>query len=116
MGNGGPTDTGSGRGGGEVPRRAERGTQVVGRHRLRYWIELALSGTGASLLALTILVPDWIERVLGLDPDAHSGLAELAVMGLLLAATIVFGVLARLEWSRPRMGAPAEIVSSSQRR
>jgi hypothetical protein len=97
-------------------RHAERGPTVTTRHAARAWCESAVSAASALLLWLTLAVPDWIERISGLDPDAHNGSVELAVVGLFLLTAIIFGVLARLEWSRPRMGAPAEPVSSSQQR
>jgi Mg2+ and Co2+ transporter CorA len=60
-----------------------------------------------TLLGMTLLVPDWIEAVFGINPDQHNGSFEWAIIGLLLTATVACGVLARLEWRRPRSGARA---------
>jgi hypothetical protein len=42
----------------------------------------------AVLTALTIVWPEWIEGVFGVDPDAGSGVAEAGVVTVLALATI----------------------------
>ena len=65
-----------------------------------FWIEAVLAVLSWLAFVFTLLSPDWIENVFGLDPDAHSGSAEWFIVVALLAATIAFGVLARSEWRR----------------
>jgi hypothetical protein len=71
------------------------------RRRARFWAELTLAAMSALCLALTIAIPDWIEHIFGIDPDHHSGLVEAAIAAVLLAATLLLGVLAHFEWQRP---------------
>ncbi len=52
---------------------------------------------------LTLLLPDWIEIVFGVDPDSGSGLLEWTLVGLLAAVTAALGVAARVEWVRARL-------------
>jgi hypothetical protein len=44
------------------------------------WAEASLAAVSTALLVLTLLWPDWIERVIGLDPDHGSGTAEWFVV------------------------------------
>jgi hypothetical protein len=69
---------------------------------LRFWFEVALASASALLGFLTLAWPDWIEAVLGVDPDHHSGAAEWIVVAVCvgLAAASSFG--ARVELRRPR--------------
>ena len=46
---------------------------------------------------------DWIEILFEVEPDAGSGALEWAIAGGLLVVGVVFAVLARAEWRRPRM-------------
>ena len=64
----------------------------------RFWIEAALAALCGLLFVLTLVWRDWIEETTGYDPDRRSGSAEWALVGLLLVATIVFGLLARTQW------------------
>lgn len=82
--------------------------------RAHFWIEAALGGISVMLLGMTLLVHDWIEAIFGVNPDRHNGSFEWAIAGLLLAAAVVFGVLARLEWLRPRFGTSSEPASTSR--
>jgi hypothetical protein len=43
---------------------------------------------------------DWIELVFHVDPDASSGAAEWTVVAITLCLTMLFLVLARIEWRR----------------
>ncbi len=68
--------------------------------RIRFWLEACLGVISAALLLLTLLKPDWIEAVFGIDPDAGNGSVEWAIVGVLFVATIAASALARLEWRR----------------
>jgi hypothetical protein len=78
--------------------------------RRRFRIEVALSSICGFLFLLTLAWRDWIERVFGLDPDAHSGSLEWAILIVLLAVTIAFAVHARSLWLRSL--APGETTAS----
>jgi hypothetical protein len=48
-------------------------------HR-REGVELIAALLLAAVSVLTLVVPDWIEEVFGLDPDAGSGAAEAGIV------------------------------------
>lgn len=62
-----------------------------------FTFKLALAGTSAFLALLTLVVPDWIEAVLHLDPDGGNGSLEWLVVLVFAAAAVVFGAMARAE-------------------
>ncbi|MEU4426141.1 ABC transporter permease [Actinoplanes sp. NPDC024001] len=66
--------------------------------RNRFWVELGLAGLTAVLTVVTLISREWIEIVFGVDPDGGSGLLEWAIVAGLGLATLLFAVLARLEW------------------
>ncbi|MEO7421058.1 MAG: hypothetical protein ABIU87_01525 [Ornithinibacter sp.] len=69
--------------------------------RRRFWAEVVLAAIGAVLGVVTVLVPDWIERLGGEGGDAGGGGTErLVAIGFLVAATVL-AVRARVEWRRP---------------
>ena len=71
------------------------------RHlRARFWVEAFLAAVSGVFLILTLLWKDWIEIVFGVDPDHHSGSVEWLIVAVSLAITVIFFVLARLEWRR----------------
>ncbi|XUL87150.1 ABC transporter permease [Streptomyces galilaeus] len=70
--------------------------------RLRGLIEAAAAGLCGLLFLATLIWPDWIEELFGVDPDQHSGAVEWAVVALALCATLVFSLLARGELRRAR--------------
>ena len=67
--------------------------------RARFWIEAVLAALAGALFLLTLMSRDWIERVFGIEPDQGSGL-EWLIVGGLLVAVVLFGVMARAEWRR----------------
>ena len=54
-------------------------------------IEAALGRAGVALLALTLVLPDWIEKLFGLAPDVGDGSVE---WGMALTFVILAIVLA----------------------
>ena len=67
----------------------------------RFWIAVASSILATGLVLVTLAVPDWIEVVSGVDPDAHSGILEAFVaLGALTGA--IGSTLACVEWRRVR--------------
>jgi hypothetical protein len=71
----------------------------------RFWLEVALATATGVALILFLVRRDWIEGVLPVDPDAHSGSLELLLIVLLSLASITCGVLARRDWVRGRPAA-----------
>jgi hypothetical protein len=68
--------------------------------RIRFWIELVIAGAATLLGMLTLVWPDWIEGVFGVDPDNYSGDLEwLVVVALFVVAAVMAGA-ARFEWRR----------------
>lgn len=70
--------------------------------RRRYWIELACSAVAGLLAVVTAIVPDWIEEVFHVDPDAGSGTLEWGLVLAFLAVAVLLGVGARREHGRHR--------------
>lgn len=63
------------------------------RRRLR--TELVLAAISAALSVLTLVTPEWIEELTGLEPDAGSGGLEWIIAGAFLAGAVVCAVLDR---------------------
>ena len=68
------------------------------RRRLR--IEMVLAVISAVLCALTLVSPEWIEELTGLEPDAGSGALEWIIAGLFLVAAVVSAAVARRDYRR----------------
>jgi ABC-type thiamin/hydroxymethylpyrimidine transport system permease subunit len=68
------------------------------RRRLR--IEMVLAVISAILCALTLVFPQWIEELTGLEPDGGSGALEWIIAGLFLVAAVVSAVVARRDYRR----------------
>jgi hypothetical protein len=75
-------------------------------HR-RLRIEGGLAVASATLFALTLVFPSWIEALTGLDPDAGSGAAELLASGVLLIGSFWAAMLARRDHRRLATGRPS---------
>ncbi|RVU23065.1 ABC transporter permease [Streptomyces antnestii] len=70
--------------------------------RLRGRIESVAAGLCGLLFLVTLIWPNWIEAVFGVDPDQHSGALEWTVVAVALCATLTFSLLARGEFRRAR--------------
>jgi uncharacterized membrane protein len=68
------------------------------RRRLR--IEVVLAVISAALCVLTLVMPEWIENLTGLEPDSGSGALEWIIAGVFLVAAVVSAVLARRDYRR----------------
>ncbi|WP_324930400.1 hypothetical protein [Mycobacterium sp.] len=75
------------------------------RHvRRRFWCEVSLGTISAVLLIITATWPDWIEKVIGTDPDAGTGSLEWAIVVVLAVCAVTLPLLAKNEWRRARAG------------
>ncbi|MEV6055684.1 ABC transporter permease [Streptomyces sp. NPDC052107] len=74
--------------------------------RTRGRLEAIAACVSGVLFLVTLVWPDWIERAFGVDPDAHGGTVEWAVVALALCATIVYSLLARGAYRRARALSP----------
>jgi hypothetical protein len=68
--------------------------------RKRFWAEIGLGATSAILLVLTVVWPDWIEEIFGIDPDGGNGSLEWAIAVVLVICAVAMPLLARGEWRR----------------
>lgn len=58
-------------------------------HTRRAMFDAAVTLVSATLTALTLAVPDWIERVAGLSLDAHNGGLEWSLAAASAVVTVV---------------------------
>lgn len=75
------------------------------RPRRRYWFELAAAGISSVLFVVTLFWKDWIEIIVGVDPDKGSGAVEWFVVGAFFVLAVASSVLARREWHRAEIAA-----------
>ena len=73
--------------------------------RLWFYPEVLLGLVTGVVFVVTLLSRAWIETVFHVDPDQGQGWVEWMIVGGLLVATIVLGVLARYEWRRASIAA-----------
>ena len=73
---------------------------------LRARIEVALAAFLGAATILTAIWPDWIEGVLGFDPDGGTGTTEWLIVAVLAVATLAVAALARRELRVLRHRAP----------
>jgi undecaprenyl pyrophosphate phosphatase UppP len=67
-----------------------------------FWLNVGLAVLSTALFALTLFSRDWIEEILPVDPDRHSGSLEWLIVGALFIAMAAFSTRA---WSKWRNGA-----------
>ena len=68
--------------------------------RVQFWLETIAGSVTGLMFLVTVLWRDWIEGLLGWDPDQHSGAVEWLVVGGLLIVTVALFSSARVEWRR----------------
>jgi hypothetical protein len=79
------------------------------RPSLRWRIEAALGAISAVLLALTLAIPSWIERIFGFEPDGGDGSAEWGLaISLAIATLLLFADAHRLRSRAARASAPTK--------
>jgi hypothetical protein len=66
----------------------------------RIWMELMLGLMSTLSLALAIVLPDWMERLFGLAPDAGDGSAERGFALLWAAISVLMFGLAGRAWRK----------------
>ena len=59
------------------------------RLSLRMWIETILGVVSAIVLIMTLIMPNWIERIFGFGPDGGDGSAEWGLVIFLVVVTLV---------------------------
>jgi hypothetical protein len=72
------------------------------KSRSRIPTEFFLSAGFAVLFAATLVVPDWIEAVFGVDPDGGDSELEWAIVVVAGALSLLFAALGRFHWVRAR--------------
>lgn len=70
------------------------------RNLYRFLLQSFVAGVSAVCFVLTLIRRDWIEAVLGVDPDAGSGALEWLLTGGFLVIALTCGLLARRQWRR----------------
>lgn len=70
--------------------------------RRRFWIGLTSALASGVLAVVTLVWPDWIERVFGVEPDQGSGALEWVIVAVAFAISLGSTFVARLEWQRSR--------------
>ena len=70
--------------------------------RIRVRIETILAIVGAVLSLLTLVWPEWIEEIFGVEPDGGNGSLEWLIAVGFLAVALGLGLLARHDQRRLR--------------
>jgi hypothetical protein len=73
---------------------------MVTQVRKRFWILASAGSIFVLFFVATLVWPNWLELIVGVDPDYGNGTIEWVIVTLSgLAASTCF-VLARMEWRR----------------
>jgi len=70
--------------------------------RIRVRIETILAIVGAALALLTLVWPEWIEAIFGVEPDGGNGSLEWIIAVGFLVVGLGMGLLARHDQRRLR--------------
>jgi hypothetical protein len=68
--------------------------------RRRFWLESGSAIASGGLLLLTLIWHDWIELVLGVDPDHGSGSLEGVIVAIAGVLAVTLAITARFELRR----------------
>ncbi len=68
--------------------------------RRRFWAETVVAVVCLLTGVVTLVVPDWIERLGGGGGDAGSSATERLVAVVVITVALTAAVLARIEWRR----------------
>jgi hypothetical protein len=68
--------------------------------RPRFWLEVALAILTAAAAIATIVWPEWIELVFGIEPDEGNGTLELGVTLTIAIVSAILAMAARTDWRR----------------
>jgi hypothetical protein len=66
----------------------------------KFWVETAMGLFSAVLLAITVLVPEWFERLFDSTPDAGDGSTEWRLALSLAAISVVLFGFAGRTWKK----------------
>jgi hypothetical protein len=72
----------------------------------RRWFSGALAVISAALLMLTLIWPQWIEGIFGVEPDSGDGSFELMVVLGLAALAVASSAEVIVGWRRARLRRP----------
>jgi hypothetical protein len=89
-----------------LPRRTsyQLTTSIENRLPRRIWVEVVLGLISAAFLTLTILLPDWMEVLVGLAPDGGNGSAEWGIaLSWAAASVLMFGFAGHTWWKHVRL-------------
>jgi hypothetical protein len=83
--------------------------------RIRMATELSAAILLVAISALTLVWPDWIEGLLGLDPDAGSGAAEAGIVCVCAIGAASLWYHGRLSLRRVAQTVPSRSAASQGR-
>ena len=61
-------------------------------------LKLSLAASSAAFLLVTLVLPQWVELLLGESPDKGNGTLEWSIVCALLLATLTFSAMVCSEW------------------
>lgn len=76
------------------------GAPMWAQLRARFSMEAALAILALALFVLTLLLPEWIELLWGVNPDGGSGALEWGIAALCLGLFLMFSALGHAKWKR----------------
>lgn len=65
-----------------------------------FWLDSLLAVLSAFLVVLTLVWDEWIEGILGFDPDHGNGSFEWEIVIVCCLLAVVCSALARRQWHR----------------
>ena len=68
--------------------------------KARFYLESVLAALSTGLFVLTLISPDWIEIVFGIEPDEGNGSLEWLTVAVLFVLSVALITLARRDWRR----------------